>query len=41
MDVTQQDDWDRAMLADPGLAGIATLRDFDLECPLVVAEGPQ
>jgi enoyl-CoA hydratase len=32
-----EDDWDRAMLADPGLAGVATLRDFDLECPLVVA----
>jgi len=32
-----EDDWDRAMLADTGLAGAATLRDFDLNCPLVVA----
>ena len=32
-----EDDWDRRIVADGGLAGRATLRDFDLERPLIVA----
>lgn len=32
-----EDEWDRAVVADRGLAGKATLRDFDLARPLIVA----
>ena len=32
-----EDDWDRAVLAAPGLVARATLRDFDLGRPLIVA----
>ena len=31
------DDWDHAIVNDPGLPGRATLRDFDLGKPLIVA----
>ena len=31
------DDWDRAVVDDPGLPALATLREFDLGCPLIVA----
>lgn len=31
------DEWDRAIVADPGLPGRATLRDLDLGKPLIVA----
>ena len=32
-----EDEWDHRIVADGGLAGRATLRDFDLERPLIVA----
>ncbi len=32
-----EDEWDHAIVSDPGLPGRATLRDFDLGKPLIVA----